>query len=109
MSEQNVLMIRGPAPEWRVLGWTQVPDRNVRIVLDGAEGAVDVVGRDLFAALQDVRRSLEHSGWIIAVQGSRVDAHPSGMVRDMLGGRRVCVLEMGRHVAPERLVDTRRR
>ena len=44
-------------------------------------------------------------GWAIAVQGSRVDTYPSGMVRDMLGARRVYVLQMGRHVAREHLVD----
>ncbi|BCJ66253.1 hypothetical protein GCM10009779_65810 [Polymorphospora rubra] len=48
---------------------------------------------------------LEHGGWVIAVQGARVDSHPSGMVRDMLGARRVYILQKGRHVAREHLVD----
>jgi hypothetical protein len=106
MGEQDVLMVRGENQRWCALRWMQLPDRTYRIVLDGPEGVVDVVGRDLFAALQDVRRRLEHSGWIIAVQGSRVDTYPSGMLRDMLGGRRVYVLEMGRHVERAHLVDT---
>jgi hypothetical protein len=105
MSEQNVLMVRGSERVWCPLRWEQLPDRTYRIVLESPEEVVDVIGRDLFAALQDVRRTLEPGGWAIAVQGARVDTYPSGMVRDMLGARRVYVLQMGRHVAREHLVD----
>jgi hypothetical protein len=105
MVEENVLIVRGEDRVRCALRWTQLPNRTYQIALESPEGVVDVVGRDLFAALQDVRRRLEASGWTIAVQGARVDTYPSGMVRDMLGARRVYVLQMGRHVAREHLVD----
>jgi hypothetical protein len=106
MGKQDVLMVRGQERVQRTLRWLQMHDRTYRITLDSPAGLVDATGRDLFAALQDVRRALEGGGWVVAVQGSRVDTYPSGMVRDMLGGSRVYVLQMGRHVDREHLVDT---
>ncbi|WP_212826235.1 hypothetical protein [Polymorphospora rubra] len=103
--EREVLVVRGQEQMRCRLRWTLLPDRTYRLVLGGPTGVVDVIGRDLFAALQDIRRMLEHGGWVIAVQGARVDSHPSGMVRDMLGARRVYILQKGRHVAREHLVD----
>jgi len=75
------------------------------VALDGPDGYLEAADRDLFEALASVRRRLEVSGWLIAVQGARRDTFPSGMVRDMGGARRVYVLEPGRPVAREHLVD----
>lgn len=47
---------------------------------------------DLFAAFQEIRRSTDVEGIKVCVNGSRRDAHPSGMSRDMGGGRMLYVL-----------------
>lgn len=46
-------------------------------------------GPDAFSALESVRRALEASGWLIAVEGARRDAVLSRMGRQMSGGTQV--------------------
>ncbi len=55
-------------------------------------------GPDLFAALQQLRKSLEPLGWFPLCNGARVDCYPSGMARDMGGGARVYVLSARRRL-----------
>lgn len=43
-------------------------------------------GDDWFDALQQIRLQLETEGYIPLCNGSRIDAHPSRMSRDMSGG-----------------------
>jgi hypothetical protein len=61
---------------------------------------------DMFEALVRLRRQLEPEGWMVAVQGSRRDTYPSGMARDMGGGRRIYVMRPGQKAARDDLVDT---
>ncbi|HEY3606445.1 MAG TPA: hypothetical protein VGL06_03045, partial [Pseudonocardiaceae bacterium] len=58
-------------------------------------------GPDMFETLVRLRRQPEPDGLMIAVQGSRRDTYPSGMARDMGGGRRVYVLHLGRQGHPD--------
>jgi hypothetical protein len=55
-------------------------------------------GPDLFAALQELRKTLEPLGWFPLCNGARVDCYPSGMARDMGGGAGVYVLSAKRHL-----------
>ncbi|GAB2978017.1 hypothetical protein LWP59_38935 [Amycolatopsis acidiphila] len=69
-------------------------------------GPYTATGPDMFEALVRLRRQLEPEGLRIAIQGSRRDAYPSGMARDMGGGERVYVLRPGRTARRDDLVDT---
>jgi len=55
-------------------------------------------GPDLFAALQQLRRTLQPTGWVPLCNGARVDCYPSGMARDMGGGESVYVLSAKRQL-----------
>ncbi len=55
-------------------------------------------GPDLFAALQELRKTLEPLGWMPLCNGARVDCYPSGMARDMGGGGSVYVLSAKRRL-----------
>lgn len=52
-------------------------------------------GRDLFDAFTNLRRRLEARGWQLLCKGARPDAFPSGMSRDMSGGRKVYETTIG--------------
>lgn len=74
---------------------TQWDGVNARLSVRAPEVNVsaDTDGPDLFAALQDLRKTtLEPLGWIPLCNGARVDCYPSGMARDMGGGQVVYVL-----------------
>lgn len=105
MEDRRVLLVRGDEQVTCRLRWDSLSDRSYRLIIEGPAGVVDEVGADLFDALRNLRRKLELDGWLIAVQGARVDAYASGMVRDMLGARHVYLIQIGRHVAREHLVD----
>lgn len=70
--------------------------------VDGPFGSPRGEGNDLFAALQQARRTVERAGWILAVEGARLHTHPSGMQRDMGGGLVAYRLEKGPGPYPER-------
>jgi hypothetical protein len=89
--------------DWRVDDSVQ---RSYFVELASSRGKISGSGPDLFEALGEVRRQLEAAGCLLAVQGSRLDAYPSGMARDMSGGEQVYVLTMGRPAEPSDLVDT---
>ncbi|MGH8879900.1 MAG: hypothetical protein ACRD0P_21540 [Stackebrandtia sp.] len=99
-----VVLRRGGERRHQTLSWRVGAD--YRITVDGPGRGREATGPDLFAALAGLRRQLEAEGWRIAVQGARLDTYPSGMARDMGGGRRVYVLHMGRAAASGDLVDT---
>jgi hypothetical protein len=69
-----------------------------------AIGAISASGRDLFDALQQLRRELERSGVYPLCCGARTDCYPSGMSRDMGLGAKVYVLSLGRQGRREDLV-----
>lgn len=62
-------------------------------------------GPDAFEALVRLRRQLEPDGLMVAVQGARRDTYPSGMARDMGGGMKVYILQLGVPGRPD-LVET---
>jgi hypothetical protein len=62
------------------------------------ELTLHAVGPDLFAALQQLRKSLEPLGWFPLCNGARVDCYPSGMARDMGGGAGVYLLSATRRL-----------
>jgi hypothetical protein len=56
------------------------------VEINGPFGTARAEADDLFAALQRARRGFEKDGWLLAVEGSRRQTHPSGMQRDQGGG-----------------------
>ncbi|WP_142000049.1 hypothetical protein [Amycolatopsis cihanbeyliensis] len=87
--------------------WVQpeVYDRYL-IELSGFNGTFSGAGPDLFEALVRIREKIEPMGWFIAVNGSRLDAFPSGMSRDMAGGEQVYILRSGEPADIHDQVDT---
>jgi len=84
----------------------KLPD-GVRMTLqaDGL-GPWSAPGEDYFDALCNLRLELEAAGLRICVTGARVDAHPSGLSRDMGGGQMVYLLRRRR--LADRLLGRRR-
>ena len=62
-------------------------------------------GLDLFAALQEVRRSLWKAEISPLVNGARVDAYPSSMTREMSGGLLAYLHELGVRPSKSDLVN----
>lgn len=71
------------------LGRSFLPPNFLRysIEINGPFGNVRAEDDDQFGALQLARRRFESQGWLLAVEGSRLRSHPSGMQRDQAGGR----------------------
>lgn len=71
---------------------------NARLSIETPELelTLEADGPDLFAALQQLRRSLEPLGWLPLCNGARVDCYPSGMAREMGGGTSVYMLSAKR-------------
>jgi hypothetical protein len=103
--ELGVSMFRGRERVVSTLRWQVSSDQVYSISLDTPDGLVAGGGSDLFQALKEIRLVVEPQGWLIAVQGARKDAYVSGMVGDMLGARRVYILQAGRQVGRAHLVD----
>jgi hypothetical protein len=61
---------------------------------------LEIRGRDVFDALQQLRLKLEPIGWYPLCNGARVDCYPSGMARDMGGAQAVYVLTIGKSGKP---------
>lgn len=80
-------------------GWD---GRNAYLSVEvpGADISAQAEGRDLFDGLQQIRRELEPRGWYPLCNGARIDCYPSGMARDMGGGRAVYELTMGKPGRP---------
>jgi hypothetical protein len=60
---------------------------------------------DLFDALTSLRKTLEESGIQILCAGARRDVFPSGMSRDMGGGRKAYITKLGNPALRTDLVD----
>jgi hypothetical protein len=60
---------------------------------------------DCFAALQAVRRKAENRNWMICCKGARRNVWPSAMSRQMGGGIKAYVLEMGRQGRVDSLIE----
>jgi len=60
---------------------------------------------DCFAALQIIRRKAEGRDWKICCKGSRRNVWPSAMSRQMGGGVKAYVLEMGQQGRTDSLVE----
>ncbi|MBW4649009.1 MAG: hypothetical protein KME06_09925 [Kastovskya adunca ATA6-11-RM4] len=54
-------------------------------------------GKDIFECLCNLRRFLEEKDWRILCNGACFDAYPSGMSRDMGGGYKLYIRQMGQH------------
>jgi hypothetical protein len=112
--DRDVVVIRDDRPEQtRLRGWLDGYDGPVptyRIELVARVGSYTcpytATGPDMFEALVRLRRQLEPDGLMVAVQGSRRDAYPSGMARDMGGGMGVYVMRPGLTVRLEYMVQT---
>ena len=98
-----MVVLRDGRPEQaRLRGWLDGYDGPVpgyRIEQVTREGSYTysftATGPDMFEALVRLRRKLEPDGLMVAVQGSRRDTYPSGMMRDMGGGMHVYVMRPG--------------
>jgi hypothetical protein len=85
MSESREISVRGPGIE---LGVLTIADRAPwELVLELGERRFAVTGVDLFDSLTKLRRALEAEGRLICIEGARGDVYPSGMSRQMGGGR----------------------
>ncbi|WP_328472654.1 hypothetical protein OHA21_10470 [Actinoplanes sp. NBC_00393] len=105
--ELEVPVYRGNHKVMCALRWKRHADFcTFDIELDGPDEPVHRSGRDLFDALQQVRLELERQGLVIAVQGARTDAYPTGMIRNMVAASRVYIMEIGRDVERKHLVNT---
>lgn len=60
---------------------------------------------DCFAALQSVRRQAEERNWMICCKGARRNVWPSAMSRQMGGGIKAYVLEIGQQGTVDSLID----
>jgi hypothetical protein len=106
VSERRQVRVVGPGRGSQVAEVTVAtePPWALRLVL--ADGSVaEVVAADLFEALEKVRLQLEADGLMVCCQGARADVFPSGMARQMGGGRRAYRLRRDRPVGPADLVD----
>jgi Clp amino terminal domain, pathogenicity island component len=104
-----VALVRGDQRQQATVHWwwtARGPEDLYRAELEWAGPAIEVGAGDMFEALVRIREELEPQGWLVAVQGSRLDTFPSGMQRDMAGGMSVCVLRTGEPARLEDVVDT---
>lgn len=112
--DRDVVVVQGDQQhKARLHGWLDghdgpIPIYRVELLtrLGSYGGPYTATGPDMFEALVRLRRQLEPEGLMIAVQGSRRDAYPSGMTRDMGGGERIYVMRPGHHARLDDLVDT---
>ena len=94
----QVPLVRGDERRSAVIHWLQAyhgPERTAWLQLVSTGLELRAIGDDAFEALDGIREQLEPSGWLIAVQGSRLDTYPSGMARDMGGGFTVYITRIG--------------
>jgi hypothetical protein len=68
-------------------------------------GEFVATGDDLFEALLSVRLALEKNGYLLLCCGSRIDAFPSRMTRQMAGGRKLYLHREGMPTKKDDLRD----
>lgn len=76
-----------------------------RLRLECSGGGYASEGVDLFESLTALRLQLESDGLMLCVNGARADVFPSGMSRQMAGGRKAYQLVGGRRPDRRDLVD----
>lgn len=83
-----------------------IPD-DLCVVTVRSERWPEIVGRgsDLFEALVEARGPLDALGVLLECNGSRVDVHPSAMLRQAGRGRRAYVLALPRTPVKPEVVD----
>jgi hypothetical protein len=106
MEEKIVVRARTPSDEVvAARGRVGTVGRNYTLEVDLAGlGTVRTVGPDQFECLLQLRNEVEPLGYRILVNGARRNVWPSGMGRDMGGGRKAFVLVLGVPGRPD-LVD----
>jgi hypothetical protein len=81
-------------------------DETCDLVFSGPTfGTRTFTGEDYFEHLMHLRAELENSGHRLLCQGGRPNVWPSGMSRDMGGGRKAYVMQMGSKARTRDLVD----
>lgn len=104
MEERAVLLVA--ADGGRQEGWFIISTRppwSLRLVW--AAGELEAVRGDLFECLSVIRRELDPQGIRVCCAGARLDVYPSGMGRQMGGGRRAYVHRDGGRPTAHDLVD----
>ncbi|WP_345611120.1 Clp protease N-terminal domain-containing protein [Pseudonocardia adelaidensis] len=105
-----VTLVRGDERQQAVIHWAwqgrSGPSDLYRAQLDWSGEPIDVGAGDMFDALVRIREQLEPQGWFVAVQGSRLDAFPSAMQREMAGGLNVYVMRVGEPIRLGDAVET---
>ena len=91
---QSIPAFVGPSER----GWT------LKVTIPGL-GLRQAFGPDLFECLLRLRAELEPLGYRTLVDGARRNAWPSGMARDMAGGRKAYLPVLGQHGHREDMVD----
>jgi hypothetical protein len=105
----TVWLVRGDERQSAIVRWWPEEEKGhdvYQVQLERAESTLRARAMDAFEALVRIREQLEPQGWLVAVQGSRRDAYPSGMARDMGGGQQIYVLHPGEPAHHSDLVDT---
>lgn len=105
MTERRLLTVIGPDGP---LGVEAViaTEPPWSLKLDFGDGRIfEAEAADLFAALEAIRLQLEPAGVLLCCQGARPDVFPSGMARQMAGGRRAYRLSSERRPTRDDLVD----
>ncbi len=100
---REVRVARGGAGVNGSLTIAAEPPWTLRLAVNGREFSAQE--SDLFECLVTVRRQLERDGSRICCLGARPDVFPSGMGRQMGGGRRAYRHHPGRRPTRDDLVD----
>lgn len=103
MSESREVLVLGSELEPGVL--TIAASEPWDLTLELGERRYAVCGADLFDSLTSLRGALEADGLLICVEGACADVYPSGMSRQMAGGRRAYRHVSGRRPDRTDLVD----
>ena len=101
--EVREVEVRGTQREVGLLYIDDSPPWGLRLVVSEVEYLA--VGVDLFDSLGSLRRLLEGDDRMLCVEGARYDVFPSGMSRQMSGGRGAYRLVRGQRPGPADLVD----
>jgi hypothetical protein len=89
-----------------VVFWTDYQARRYVMELRSSGlGVYQAQETDLFECLRTIRRQLEPTGARLCCNGARVDVWASGMARDMGGGAKAYILQVGRRAQRSDLVS----
>jgi hypothetical protein len=106
LGREVVVRIKTPSGDVQdIRGLVGVDDRGYTLELEiPNRGPHRAAGPDQFECFLRIRAELEPEGFRFLVNGARRNVWPSGMGRDMGGGRQAYVLVVGKPGRPE-LVD----